>query len=86
MEVPSSSSSAESVQEMLSQLELTEREESLFLSPDTASTASTQSDDQSSSTQDMAMQHLNAFLISSGINPIVRSWQTWGSSFSFVLY
>ena len=79
MEENSSSESTDSVEEKFHQLEVTEHEDSIFMSPDTESTASTQSDD-ATATQENSRQRLNSFLISSGISPIATSWQTWGSS------
>ncbi len=79
MEENSSSESTDSVEEKFRQLEVTEHEDSIFMSPDTESTASTQSDD-ATATQENSRQRLNSFLISSGISPIATSWQTWGSS------
>lgn len=67
---------------MFRQLEISEHEESLFVSPDTESTTSNQSDgDPKVNPSPLnAREYLNSFLTSCGISPISRSWQTWSSS------
>ena len=79
IEVSSSPQSTDSLEEMFSRLEVTAHDDSTFMSPDTESTASTQSDDLTAS-EENKRQHLNSFLSACRIPPIVKSWQTWSSS------
>ena len=77
----SANDSAGSFEEVFSQLQITDHEESAFtcVSQDTESTTSTQSDDQAATTQDHAKLLLNPFLQTCGVSPIVRPWQTWSN-------
>lgn len=79
IEVSSSPQSTDSLEEMFSRLEVTAHDDSTFMSPDTESTASTQSDDLTAS-EENKRQYLNSFLSACRIPPIVKSWQTWSSS------
>ena len=69
-------SSDESVEEAFSHLQIADE---TFLSPDTESTASTNSDDPKAG-ENEARQNLNEFLISCNIAPVVRQWLTWSDS------
>lgn len=80
MEANSSQESTDSLEEMFSQLDITAQDDITFLSPDTESTASTQSDDPSAPQGSNNRHHLNTFLSACGISPVTKSWQTWSNS------
>jgi hypothetical protein len=78
----SADDSTGSFEEVFSQLQITEHEQSAFtcVSQDTESTASTQSDDPAAIAQDPSRLLLNPFLLSCGVSSIAKPWHTWSDS------